>query len=268
MSDQAILPNRSTRRALLALALLTMLAIPRAAAALPVGLELEIGTGVPFGSFPDGVPVSVDDAAGQLFAKIPQSAYNILLDAKPRAGFSTALALLLGNWYLRAAVSINTYSKVAISRYAFRRIGGQEVPEEVQNIYVGKVDQEVELPESTTFVTARFGFGRRWYLLFDKPVRPYLLLGIGGVVASLEDGTRGGLSFHGGGGADVHIHQRLDLGLKVVYEWTGLFLPENFQATSAATAIGTAATSENTVLEAFVESLHTIQIGVTATYRF
>ncbi len=250
------------------LALLTLLGAPRPAAAIPVGLELEVGTGIPFGAFPDGVPVSVDDAAGQLFAKIPQSSYNILLDAKPRAGFSTALALLLGNWYLRAAVSINTYSTVSMTRYAFRRIGGQEVPAAVQNIYVGKIDQELELPTSTTFVTARFGFGRRWYLLFDTPVRPYLLLGVGGVVASLEDGARGGLSVHGGIGADIHIHQRLDLGLKVVYEWTGLFLPENFQATSAAAAVGAAATSENTVLEAFIESLHTIQLGVTATYRF
>lgn len=256
-------------RSLLMLSLaLTVLNAPRPAAALPVGLELEVGTGVPLGSFPDGVPVSVDDAAGQLFAKIPQSSYNILLDARPRAGFSTALALLLGNWYLRAAVSINTYSSVTMSRYAFRRIGGQEIPEAAQNIYVGKIDQELELPTSTTFVTARFGFGRRWYLLFDTPVRPYLLMGIGGVVASLEDGTRGGLTFHGGIGADIHIHQRLDLGLKTVYEWTGLFLPENFQATSAAAAIGAAATSENTVLEAFIESFHSLQIGVTATYRF
>ena len=53
-----------------------------------------------------------------------------------------------------------------------------------------------------------------------------------------------------------------------MYEWTGVFLQENFQASSAATAIGTRATAETTVLSAFIESFHTVQIGVTTTYRF
>jgi len=256
------------QRLVAGLALLVVTALCLPAAALPVGLELEVGTGIPLGAFPGGVPVSVDDPQGTLYARIPDSAYNVLLDAKPVAGFSGALAVLLGNWYLRAAVSVNSYSSVSISRYAFRRIAGQDLSKEVQNIYVGKVDQELDLGKTTTFVTTRFGFGRRWYLLFESPVRPYFLFGLGGVVSALEDNIQGGITFHGGIGADVHIHQHLDLGLKVVYEWVGVFLPENFQASSAATALSTAATSENSVLEAFIESLHTIQIGVTATYRF
>ncbi len=259
-------PPRSLVGGLLLLALTT--ALPRTALALPVGLELELGTGIPLAGFPRGVPVSVDDPDGKLFARIPNSAYNLLLDAKPVAGFSGGFSLLLGSWYLRAAVSFNTYSTVAVDRYAFRRLGGQDLSPAVQNVYAGKVSQEIDLDSSTTFVTARFGFGRRWYLLFDAPVRPYILLGMGGVVNSLEGNLQGGLTFHGGLGADVHLHQHFDLGLKTVYEWVGVFISENFQATSAATAVGRAATSENTVLSAFIQSLHTLQIAVTATYRF
>lgn len=251
-----------------ALPLLALCALPRPAAALPVGLELELGTGIPLGSFPDGVPVSVDDPAGEIFAKLPNSAYNMLLDANPTAGFSSGLSLLLGHWYFRAALSVNTYRDVSVSRYAFRRINGQDLAPALQNIYVGKVDQEMSIDRTATFVISRFGVGRRWYLLFETPVRPYIMMGLGGVVASIEDGVRGGMTFHGGLGADVHLHERFDLGLKLVYEWMGMFLPDNFQATSAATAIGAAASSENSVLEAFIESLHTLQLGVTATYRF
>jgi hypothetical protein len=258
-----------TRHAIIIIVLaLTTLVAPRRAAALPVGLELELGTGIPFGAFPSSVPVSVDDAKGELFAKVPDSRYNVLLDARPTAGFSTALSLLLGTWYLRAAVTMLSYSSVTASRYAYRRLGGVDLPAAVHNIYVGKLDQEIELKESSSIVAARFGFGKRWYLLFEKKVRPFFLMGVGGVLCVLEGDARGGLTFHGGAGADLHLHQHFDLGLKIVYEWTGVFLPENFQASSAATAIGARASSENSVLSAFIESLHTIQIGVNAIYRF
>ncbi|MCA9666819.1 MAG: hypothetical protein KC503_14565 [Myxococcales bacterium] len=256
------------RKLAAALCLTLALLAPRPAHPLEVGLEIELGTSVPVGPFPDGVPVSVTDTAGTLFAGVPNSAYNVLLDAQPVAGFSGGLSLLLGNWYLRVAVAVNTYSSWKATRYAFTNINGTPVQEGFQNIYVGEAGNEYSLDKSATIVSTRFCVGYRWYLLPEGLIRPYIPMGLGMVVSALEGSVNYGLTFHAGVGFDVHLHERVDIGFKAQYEWMGVILPKQFQAGSAADKISAAATSETSVLEAFLESLHTFQFAVTTTFRF
>ena len=262
-----IISRRISRALVAAFALLVVVgSTPREAQALEMGLELEIGMSIPLGSFPDGVPVAIDDASGS-FLGTPNSAYNVLLDGKTSTGFSTALSLLLGNWHLRAAFSYNVVTSAKFTHYAVRRFNGVDMPSELHNIYVGTMDREQELFESNV-LTMRFGFGRRWYLLGEGLFRPYLMMGVGALLAIVEGEPDPGMTFHVGGGTDIYLGLGFDLGIKVYYEWMGIVLPDNFQASSASSAVGAAATAETSVFEAFLESLHTLQITATATYRF
>ncbi len=252
-----------------ALALIAALlcAAPRPAAALEMGLELEIGTSIPLASFPDGVPVAIDDTSGA-FLGTPNSAYNLLLDGRTSVGFSTALSLLLGNWYLRAAFSYNVITSATYTHFAVRRFAGQDLPKELHNLYVGVLDREAELTETSAVLTTRLGFGRRWYLLGEGRFRPYIMMGLGALLAVVEGEVDPGMTFHLGLGTDIYLGLGFDLGVKAYYEWMGVVLPDNFQASSAGSAVSTTATAETSVFEAFLESLHTLQITVNATYRF
>jgi hypothetical protein len=255
------------RTSAVALVLSLLCAAPRPAAALEMGLELEIGTSIPLASFPDGVPVAIDDTSGA-FLGTPNSAYNLLLDGTTSAGFSTALSLLLGNWYIRAAFSYNVVTSAKFTHFAVRRFAGQDLPENLHNIYVGTLDREAELPETSSVLTARLGFGRRWYLLGEGLFRPYLMMGLGALLAVVEGVVDPGMTFHVGLGTDIYLGLGFDLGVKVYYEWMGVILPDNFQASSAGNAVSTTATAETSVFEAFLESMHTLQLTVSATYRF
>lgn len=259
---------RVTKSCSLLLLLLSLIAAPRDAAALEVGLEIETGTGITLGPFPDGVPISIDDPAGALFAGIPDSAYNVLVDMQPSVGFSGGMTLLLGHWYIRAALTWAQFSSVTLTRYAFRRVGGQEVPEELHNVYVGELDQEDDVKESIDLLTTRLGFGHRWYFVGEGPIRPYLPMGLGAMVALIDGEAQWGMTFHLGLGVDIHINERFDLGVRAQYEWMGVFLPDNFQASTAGSSITSLATSGNSALEALMESWHTLQLTATATYRF
>lgn len=263
---------KTSRRVLLGLLVaLTLLCAPRPARALEMALELEVGTSLPLGSFPDGVPVALDDPSGQspLGLGIADSAYNLLLDGKVRAGFSTAVSLLMGNWYIRGAFSFNTIGTFKATHYAVRRLGGQDMPSALHNVYLPlPSEQEVTLEQSMPVYNIRLGFGRRWYLLGEGLLRPYLMMGLGGLIAIIDGEANGGMTFHAGGGVDIYLGLGFDLGVKAYYEWMGVILPSNFQASSAASAIGSTTSSETSVFEAFLESMHTLQITATATYRF
>jgi hypothetical protein len=262
-------PLYALRAPTVAFLLLASLAAPKPAHALEVGLQLTLGVGVPIGTFPDGMPVTVDDPTGQFGYGIPNSAYNVLLDASPSAGFSGELALLLGHWYFRAAVSIHSYDTVTAKRFAATRLAGQEIsPKELQNIYLGELDAEVKLTENQTIINTRFGVGYRWYLAGEGLLRPFLPMGLGMSLAIIESEPQYGINFHVGAGVDINVALHIDITVTVLYEWNGIFLPDNFQATSAGSAIAAAATSETSVLEAFMESMHTMQFNVGATYRF
>lgn len=259
----------TSRRALLGLvATVALLLAPHPAHALEMALELELGTSLPLGSFPDGVPVPLDDPGGQALLGVPNSAYNLLLDGKVNAGFSTAVSLLMGNWYIRGAFSLNTISSVKFTHYAVRRLNGVDLPSSLHNVYVGTLDREADLDESFSVLNIRLGFGRRWYLLGEGLLRPYLMMGLGGLVAIIDGEANGGMTFHAGAGVDIYLGLGFDLGIKAYYEWMGVLLPDNFQAKAAAGAASSAATAETSVLEAFLESMHTLQITATATYRF
>lgn len=259
--------SRSTRStSLLVVAALLCLSTP--AFALEVGIELETGTGITIGPFPDGVPISIDDPSGQLFTKIPDSAYNVLVDMQPAVGFSGGLTLLLGHWYIRAALTYAQFSSVTLTRYSLRRVGGQEVPEELHNVYIGQLDQEDEIDESLGLLTTRLGFGHRWYFIGEGPIRPYLPMGLGAMLALIDGEAQWGMTFHIGLGVDFFVSDHIDLGVRAQYEWMGVFLPDNFQASSAGSSISSVVTSGNSALEALMESMHTLQLTATVTYRF
>ncbi|MCC6750336.1 MAG: hypothetical protein IT371_21910 [Deltaproteobacteria bacterium] len=246
-----------------------LLATPGRASAVDVGLELTPGAGIPLGNFPYGVPLGYDDAPGEAFLKVPDSSYNILLNLKPTVSFNLGLTLMINNFTLRSAIAVQKWSSASSTRFSVTKVAGQKTPELVQNLYVGTWDTgAIDISsDSPTFITTRFALGYRWYLL-DTRLRPYVPVGFGMAMLIMEGEANFGLNFYTGAGLEFRVTKHLDLGVAALYEWVGIFLPENFQASAAQGSIAKAASSGNSVFEAFIQSSHTLQLALTSTYRF
>jgi len=259
---------------LLWLTLALALAAPRAARAVEVGLELQPGVGFSLLPFPAGVPISVTDPQGQLVLHQPDSAYNLLVDLKPAPAFSFMATLLLGQFTVRAAVSVQGFSSERITDVAIRRLRGQDLPDPLPNVYLRNLaglqlpsPQQVALPATPTLTELRLTLGYRFYLL-EHRFRPYLPMGIGPVLALFDGSANYGLDLHTGLGAEYRVAEHVDLGLAVQYEWMGIVLPASFQPAAATQGVATQVSSGHSVLGAFLKSHHTLQLGVTTTIRF
>jgi hypothetical protein len=260
------------QRALLLLASLALVLASRPASAVEIGIELEPGLGITAGSFPSGVPYTYDDADGSVTG-YPSSTVNLLLDLKPTVAFSFAASLLINNFTIRTAVSVQKFSSVRLADLAIARLNGQDLPDPLPNIYLknllGFKGGEADITDSETMVLARVTLGYRFYLLEGR-FRPYVPLGFGMAIVHIGGGggTYYGPAAHLGFAAEYRLGERIDLGLAAQYEWMGFVLPENFQPSAAKGALAASVSSGRSAFSAFLKSAHTVQIGVTTTFRF
>ncbi|MFH1132408.1 MAG: hypothetical protein V1754_13815 [Pseudomonadota bacterium] len=255
---------------LVGLAVVAALFLVTPASALEVALEIQPGIGIPLSAFPDGIPVTLEDPEGKYLFEQPNSVYNVLVDLRTNPGFNFGMTLLLNNFSLRAAFAYHEVSSLRLTGIALVRIGGQDLPDIVHNIYPPIFDfpDKYEDMDSTSLVFTRIALGYRWYLA-DYWVRPYIPMDLGAAMIVVGgDDAYFGLCFRIGLGLEFRVTEFMDIGFSTTYEWMGFALPENFTADAVPAQLATSVSSGNSIMEAFLESLHSLQIGATATFRF
>jgi len=241
------------------------------AGAVEIALEVQLGVGFPLLPFPSGVPLPYADPSGAIVGQ-PSSSVNLLLDLQPEPGFSCAASLLLNQFTLRTAFSVHTLARPLVTDLAVSRYSGMPLPQPLPNVYLKRLlgldlsSLSFDLPRYSPLFVLRFTLGYRFYLL-ERRLRPYVPLGIGPAVTFFEGQTLPGLDLHLGLGCEYRVTDSVDVGLALQYEWTGVFLPDTFQAQTSDTLTG-AVSAGDSVLGAFLKSLHTLQLGVTSTWRF
>ncbi len=270
-------PPRLAPSPLAALLCLVLLAGPRPAAAVEFGLELVPSLSLPLGPFPDGVPLTTEGDPGYV--------YNLLLDMNASPGPSFALSMWLDNFTLRLAFTYHQLTSFKVTDLALVTVDGTAMPEVMQNIYLRRLAGLDSDPEMRKFFSTswdvedvtiavylnRVTLGYRWYML-DSWIRPYVPLGFGAtfllISADGETEAYYGMAFHTGVGLEISLSRTTSVGAVVQYEWMGLMLKENFQPDAAQAALTTTASTSKSAMEAFLESMHTLQIGVSTNFRF
>lgn len=248
---------------------MTLVAAP--ARASDFAIELETGLGIPTGSFPSFVPYGVDDSSGELMGT-PNSAYNLLLDQTPTVGFTGALTVLFRGFSLRTAVSLHRWSKAQIQDYAFVRYDGVDIPKELHSIYLRRLlgdrgpTEKLDVPDSPVFTFLRWTLGYRFYLL-DTIVRPFVPVGVGPGIYLAEGNAYPAISVHMGLGGEYSINDNWHIGLRVLYEYMGAFLPNDFQA-GGLTKLWTGTTTANrSVWDGVISDMHTVQLTFSVLFR-
>ncbi len=238
--------------------------------AVDVGLELRAGASVPLGAFPDGQPATVSDKAGSSILQQPDSIYNVMFDFGAAAGFNVATTLLLDGFTISAALSVHKWSTIRATRFAVVQLNGRRLPKILHTLYRGEFvgGNEVDVSDrSPTFIVPRLSFGYRWYFT-ETRLRPYIPVAIGATAVIARGEANFGLTFLTGAGLEYRLLRGLDVGVALNYEWMGFFITENFAARDAAESATSQASAGESATEAFLESMHTLQVGATATYRF
>jgi hypothetical protein len=248
-----------------------------------VALELEVGSVLPLASFPDGLADTLADPQGQYFFKKPQSIYNVLLDIRPSPGFDVALTLLLNNFTIHASLAYHPQATMRISNFAIAQLEGQRLPPLAQKVYLKNLlernkvgapsyeqsifDKTYRFTDPPRWLFSRLNVGYRWYLL-DYRLRPYVPLGIGIGLFNENKNTHWGFSFLMGLGGEYRMSDKLDVGMRLQYEWLGFILTQNFKTQVAWESMVASASAGKGALNAFLESFHSLQLGLTTTYHF
>lgn len=251
--------------------LLALLVTAPPAEAAEFAVELSAGVGIPIASFPSFVPYAMDDPQGELF-DVPNSAYNLLVEQKATPGFTGAVTLMLDNYSLRLAMSFHQWSEVRVLNYALLRIEGEDVADELHNVFLGNLlgdstrDAAFDIPERPGFLMLRAALGYRWYLS-EGWLRPYIPFGAGPAFFLSEGSVYGGIDLHTGLGVELDISPHWAVGLSLQYEYMGVFLPNDFQAHGLQGVWIATTTANRSVLDGFVQNFNVMQLALTFLYH-
>jgi hypothetical protein len=249
-----------------------LLGAAREARAYEFAIEIEPGVGIPLAPFPTNVPTYYEETVdvGGMPTLIGA---NYLVDLHTGVGFNGAISAMLNDFTLRVAVGVHKFPSITVTNIALVKVGDQQLPDIMQNVYLkdllglSDLPQSADLTESPTLTMVRVTLGYRWYLT-ETRLRPYIPAGIGLAIANLAGETFFGMAVHMGVGLEYRVAPFLDVGIAAQYEWMGVTVPESFSAAGAKSGAITQISSGSSVVDAFLKSLHSLQLGATFTFRF